>query len=157
VRLQCLGVCDSSGAVRPAGSASEVDDASLALLVAHKASGGQLAQLASLPGATPRATDDTASAFLLKVAQGLAPGALLVDCTASEATLPALLHATSEAAGLKVVLANKKPLAASGAAFAAFRKVRRTRDRRPFQRPGSFPFHPSSRGVAQLCIGLSNL
>lgn len=130
MRLQCVGVCDSSGAVQPAAGASEVDDASLAALVAHKASGEPLARL---PGATPRSQggDGDASAFLLGVAQRLAKGALVVDCTASDATLPALLHAASEPAGLKVVLANKKPVAGSGAAFAAFRQVCVSRARAP--------------------------
>lgn len=122
MRLQCVGVCDSSGAVWPLKDASEVDDARLALLREHKAQGGPLAKLPE-QGGTPRSSETDASAFLLDVTKGLGKGTLVVDCTASEATLPALLHAASPDAGLKVVLANKKPVAATRAAFATFRQV----------------------------------
>jgi len=108
--------------VWPLSEASEVDDASLATLLEHKAHGAPLAKLPQARGA-PRSNEVSPSDFLLGVTKKLSKGTLVVDCTASEATLPALLHAASPDAGLKVVLANKKPVAATRAAFATFRQV----------------------------------
>lgn len=96
LQLQFLALCDSDGAViEPNG----LTDSQLTELMKLKADGGKFAQHA-LGGAQndPAAIVDLAGR----------DGTLVVDCTASATTVPALLLALDR--GYRVVLANKKPL-----------------------------------------------
>ncbi|MCB0098805.1 MAG: hypothetical protein KDE50_04455 [Caldilineaceae bacterium] len=95
--LRVVAVCDSNGAV--IADSGELDNAVLGSILAHKESGGRLRTHAQggpqgdLVGIVDIAGRD---------------GAVVVDCTASDATVPALLFALDR--GYKVVLANKVPL-----------------------------------------------
>lgn len=113
LRLSAVALCDSSGAVR-AAAGSEMSDDDLARIVELKAAGGALA---SAEACEPRPADVTPSEFLERIALShpAASGAIVVDCTASDATLQALLAAARS--GMRVVTANKKPMTASIAAF----------------------------------------
>jgi homoserine dehydrogenase len=86
---------------------SELSDDALAALVAHKAKGGKLAMLRN---AAVRSQDQPADAFLRSLVEKYtaAPRTIVVDCSASDATVPALLLAARE---LHVVSANKRPFA----------------------------------------------
>jgi homoserine dehydrogenase len=95
--LPVLAVCDRDGAVLDPSLG--LDDSLLAELVAQKAAGGRLADH-PLGGAQ----SDLSS--IVDIA-GRA-GAVVVDCTATAATVPALLFALDRR--YKVVLANKRPL-----------------------------------------------
>ncbi len=95
--LQVLAVCDRNSAVIELDGG--IADHHLQDLLALKAAGGSLADHAL--GASQQ---DLAG--IVDIA-GRA-GAIVVDCTASDATVPALLFALEQ--GYKVVLANKKPL-----------------------------------------------
>ena len=110
IRLSALAVCDSSAAVLAAAD-SELSDKTLTALVAHKAAGGKLA---TLRGASVQSSrDQPAESFLLSLVEKYAaaePEAIIIDCSASSATLPALLLAARR---LRVVSANKKPFADS--------------------------------------------
>jgi homoserine dehydrogenase len=97
LRLALLAVCDSDGAVMEPSAG--LDDELLCEILAHKSEGKRLAEH-SLGG--PQA--DLSS--IVDIA-GRA-GAVVVDCTASTATVPALLFALDRR--YKIVLANKKPL-----------------------------------------------
>ena len=96
LRLQFHALCDSDGAVvEDAG----LSDAQLQELLAYKAQGGKFTNHA-LGGQQhdPAAIVDIAGR----------PEAVVVDCTASVDTVPALLLALAN--GYRVVMANKKPL-----------------------------------------------
>lgn len=115
LRLSALAVCDSSGVVRPAEGGAEVSDEALSALIAHKERGGKLATASgSGVACEARPADVSASEFLREVVLGTGPaaGAIVVDCTATDATLPALLSATATT-DMRAVLANKKPVTAS--------------------------------------------
>jgi len=108
LRFSALAICDSSAAVSGADTAAGLSDAEISSLIAHKAAGGKLASQA---GATVRPDEQQASAFLEAVVEKYAkeaPDAIVVDCTATDATVPALLRA---AASMRAVSANKKPFA----------------------------------------------
>ena len=97
LHLPFLALCDSDGAV--VALERGLDDANLLDLVAHKAAGERLADHAlGGPQADLRAIIDIAGW----------PGAVVVDCTATAQTIPALLYALDKK--YRVVLANKKPL-----------------------------------------------
>lgn len=97
LELPVLAVSDRDGAVVALGHG--LDDANLLDLLAHKASGGRLAEhMLGGPQNDLLAVIDIAGR----------PGAVVVDCTATDATAPALLFALDRKH--KVVLANKKPL-----------------------------------------------
>ncbi len=109
IRLEALAVCDSSAAM---SSASGLSNEDINLLIAHKAAGNKLSALRGSEAATitPRASEQSAADFLSGVAAECgagAPGCIVVDCTATDASVPALL------AGERVVSANKKPFADS--------------------------------------------
>ena len=114
IRFSAIAVCDRSAAL--ASTACELSDAALAALIAHKANG---APLATLHGASLRVlTLDAApaDAFLQSLVDKTAaeaPEAIIVDCSASAATIPALVLAARR---LRVVSANKKPFADSSIA-----------------------------------------
>lgn len=96
LNLQLLAVCDSDGAViEPDG----LDDDLLTELVTAKAGGQRLAN-------HPLGGTQSDLVGIVDIA-GRA-GAVVVDCTASETTINALLYALDER--YKIVLANKKPL-----------------------------------------------
>ena len=97
LHLPFLALCDSDGAV--VAFERNLDDANLLDVVEHKATGGRLADH-PLGGrqADLRAIIDIAGR----------PGAVVVDCTATAQTIPALLYALDKK--YKVALANKKPL-----------------------------------------------
>lgn len=97
LRINVLAVCDSSGAAIELGG---IDDANLMDLMELKEAGGALADHVLGCGKQADLMDS------LRVAGRL--GAVVVDVTATEATVPALLFARDQ--GYKIVLANKKPL-----------------------------------------------
>ena len=95
--LKVLAVCDRDGAlIEPSRG---LDDDLLNEAIAAKAAGQQLAQH-SMGGAQ----GDLAG--IVDIAGQ--PGTVVVDCTATDATVPALLSALDKR--YKLVLANKKPL-----------------------------------------------
>jgi len=107
LRFSALAVCDSSAEV---SAGVGLTDEELTALIAHKAAGGKLSAQA---GALARTEEQTASAFLEAVVEKYAathPDAIVVDCTATDATVPALLRGAST---LRAVSANKKPFAGS--------------------------------------------
>ena len=111
IRFSALAVCDSSAAVLAANANSELSDETLTALTAHKATG---ASLATLRGPSLRNRDgmpaDEFLRILVEEYAADAPDAVVVDCSASAATIPALLLAARR---LRVVSANKKPFADS--------------------------------------------
>ena len=115
LRFAALAVCDSSAAVSGADLQTGLADAEISALIAHKAAGGKLSSQAS---ALVRPAEQNASTFLESVVTkfgGLVgPDAIVVDCTATDATVPALLTA---AASYRAVSANKKPFASEMATF----------------------------------------
>jgi homoserine dehydrogenase len=97
LRLELLAVCDSNGAlVEPSGG---LDDDLLHEIIAAKAAGQRLAQ-------HPAGGIQNDLAGIVDIA-GRA-GTVVVDCTATDATVSALLFAREQ--HYKIVLANKKPL-----------------------------------------------
>ncbi|HHY54992.1 MAG TPA: homoserine dehydrogenase [Chloroflexi bacterium] len=97
LELPILAVCDRDGAVVTLRDA--LDDATLLDVVDFKANKGRLSDHSQGgPQHDLAAVIDIAGQ----------PGAIVVDCTATEATAPALLDALAR--GYRVVLANKKPL-----------------------------------------------
>ncbi len=94
--LSIVALCDSNGAVL---EAQGLTDEQLHALFAYKAGGGKLAQH-ELGG------KQNNTAAIVDIA-GFA-GAIVIDCTASDSTVPALLVALDR--GYRVVMANKKPL-----------------------------------------------
>ena len=104
LHLRILALADSSGAVtEPYGG---LDDETLHGILAHKQAGKPLHSHAlGAPLSDPLDLVDIS---------GMA-GTILVDCSATDRTLPALLYALDRR--YKVVLANKKPLTASQEAY----------------------------------------
>jgi homoserine dehydrogenase len=99
LRLDVVGLADSRGAVVDAGG---IDDARLARLIEQKQAG------------MPLAEDPSPISHLQSL---LSPGWIVVDTTATDATVPLLLAARRIGCGL--VLANKLPLAGDQAWFDA--------------------------------------
>ncbi len=100
--LDVLALADSSALLAPTRGAGCLDAETLRAALAAKEQG---AKLAAIDGAQPVTKPEDALRLL---ADRLSPRTVVVDCTATEATVPALLAALD--AGCKVVLANKKPL-----------------------------------------------
>jgi homoserine dehydrogenase len=99
--LSVLAVADSrSAAISLDGG---FDDVVLAELSALKAAGKSLSEH---PMGGPQ--QDLVGVVDVAGPSGRTPSAVVVDCTASEATVPALLFSLEQ--GYKIVLANKKPL-----------------------------------------------
>ncbi|MBK8045948.1 MAG: hypothetical protein IPK16_01700 [Anaerolineales bacterium] len=96
--LRLLAVTDRDGAV-VSFDGRGISDAQLLDLIAYKEGRGRLADL-------PAGGRQDDLAAVIDVAGQ--PGAVVVDCTATEETAPALLYALHKK--YKVVLANKKPL-----------------------------------------------
>ena len=97
LRLELVAVCDSDGAVvEPSGG---LEDELIQEIIAAKSAGQRLAQ-------HPAGGIQNDLAGIVDIA-GRA-GTVVVDCTATEATVPALLFARDQ--HYKIVLANKKPL-----------------------------------------------
>lgn len=97
LEIQVLAVCDSDGAVLEPSSG--LDDELICEIIAHKQEGKRLAgHRMGGPQADLTSIVDIAGRA----------GAVVVDCTASTATVPALLFALDRR--YKIVLANKKPL-----------------------------------------------
>jgi homoserine dehydrogenase len=97
LRLEIVAVCDSDGAVvEPNGG---IEDELLQEIIAAKSAGQRLAQL-------PAGGIQNDLAGIVDIAGW--SGTTVVDCTATEATVPALLFARDQ--HYKIVLANKKPL-----------------------------------------------
>ena len=120
IRFSALAVCDSSAAVSGADAAGGLSDAEIAALIAHKASGGKLA---SQSGAVVRPAEQDASVFLESLVDKYskeAPDTIVVDCSATDATVPALLKAATTA-NMRAASANKKPFADSS--FRNFREL----------------------------------
>lgn len=104
LRLAVECVSDSSGWATIVEG--EGGDAWLRKLIEHKVEGGKLSELQGSRTLVPPAE-------LLR--EWMRPGVVVVDCTASRETGPALTRVL--AAGAKVVLANKKPLTAEQVLF----------------------------------------
>lgn len=96
LRLQFHAVCDSDGAVIDDAG---LTDAQLAELITYKEKGGKFAN-------HPLGGHQQDPAAIVDIA-GRAD-TVVVDCTASAATVPALLLALER--GYRIVMANKKPL-----------------------------------------------
>ena len=110
VRFSAIAVCDSSASVGAAGGVGLSDEAIVALL-SHKAAGNKLSAFA---GATVKGDNQPAADFLKSVATQCAtasPGCILVDCTGTDATVPALLMCAGGEGvpDVRAVLSNKKP------------------------------------------------
>lgn len=101
LRINVLALCDSSGAAMEMGQG--IDDVNLEDLLELKENGGALSEHA-LGGASRGSLDET-------LALAGRVGTIVVDCTATDATVSALLSARE--LGYKIVLANKKPLTGS--------------------------------------------
>ncbi|MBX3015750.1 MAG: hypothetical protein KF832_29795 [Caldilineaceae bacterium] len=101
--LQIYALCDSDGAIiEPNG----LSDPQLRELLAFKETGGKFAHHPlGGPQANPAAIVDIAGRA----------DAIVVDCTASAATVPALTLALAR--GYRIVLANKKPLTVEQAVY----------------------------------------
>jgi homoserine dehydrogenase len=95
--LCVLAVCDSDGAV--VEPSAGLDDDQLREIIAHKEAGQRLAH-------HPLGGDQGDLSSIVDIAGR--SGAVVVDCTASDATVDALLFALGRR--YKVVLANKRPL-----------------------------------------------
>ena len=104
VKLTACLVADSSGALVAKGG---LDDAALRGAVAAKAKGEKVS---SLEGAI-------AAADVADAVAGLGPGTVVVDCSATDATVPLLISAVT--GGQKVVSANKKPFSGPQADYDA--------------------------------------
>ena len=113
LRFCAKAVCDSSAVAK--GTDGELSDQAIAAILEHKAGGGKLADLV-LSGVTITAkpADASTSDFLTALQND---GGMLVDCTATEDTIPALL--ATAAGGGRVVSANKKPFSSDYSAFKA--------------------------------------
>lgn len=97
LRLELAAVCDSDGAiVEPNGG---IDDELIREIIAAKEAGQRLAN-------HPAGGIQNDLAGIVDIAGQ--SGTVVVDCTATEATVPALLFARDQQ--YKIVLANKKPL-----------------------------------------------
>ena len=110
IEFSAVAVCDSGAAVK--ASPEGLSDDAIAALIAHKASGKPLSQ--STGQVAVRADGEQASDFLAGVAGKAAeqaPGCIVVDCTATDATVPALLLAAGASPDVRAVSANKKPFA----------------------------------------------
>ncbi len=98
IRYRFVGLADSAGAVL--APETGLDDDELRAVLALKADGRPLTEH---PLGVPHSGD------LCPVLEGIhVAGTVVVDCTASRRTIPALLEA--HARGYAIVLANKKPL-----------------------------------------------
>ena len=100
LELAVLAAADSAGLL--IARDGQLGDDELRAALAHKEARGTLA---ALPGGVAE-RDPLRGLDLL--GSRVAPGTVVVDCTATEQTAPALLAALER--GAKVVLANKKPL-----------------------------------------------
>lgn len=97
LRIRILALCDSRGALLE--PIEEFDDAQLEEILARKTDGQSLSEH-PLGG-----TQDDLAAIVDIVGR---PDTVVVDCTASEASIPALIFALER--GYRIALANKKPL-----------------------------------------------
>lgn len=100
LEIAVVGLADSGGILTERGA--PLSDAAIDEALSAKEAKRSVTTLAGA-----RATPDPMGALAL-VEESLAPGAIVVDCTASTKTVPALLRALE--CGASVVLANKKPL-----------------------------------------------
>lgn len=104
LRINVVAVADSSGAV--IAPDTELEDETLRELVALKGSKGKLLEhKLAKAGSDPLAILQSLRSHPT-LSGGLAP--VIVDCTATDGTVPALLSALEQQ--YKIVLANKKPL-----------------------------------------------
>ena len=110
LRIAWLALSDSSGAVAPPGSGFNGE--LLGEILQLKEDGGALASHS-------RGRAYTSPAALVEDAGR--PGAVVVDCTASDETLDALFLALER--GYQVVLANKKPLTAAQEVYDRLNRV----------------------------------
>ncbi len=117
LRLAAVAVADSSAAVACADMAtSELSDAQITSLIEHKAKGQRLDSLkldSSSALCDPKRPGEAAADFLERCARecsSKAPETILVDCTATDATIPALLLAARLGSTLRATMANKKPV-----------------------------------------------
>jgi homoserine dehydrogenase len=99
--LEVMAVCDHNSAAIELGHG--INDANLEDLVELKSAGGSLAEHA-LGGAHYADLEELVSVTGR-------PGAIVVDLTATDRTIPVLLHTIEQEYG--IVLANKKPLTAA--------------------------------------------
>ena len=106
-----IAVCDSSAAVSGSGSGVGLTDEEISTLVAYKAGGGKLAAHAG--SVVAKADGQSSTAFLESIVDKFGAAdkdTIVVDCTASDSTVPALISASKT---LRAVSANKKPFASS--------------------------------------------
>jgi homoserine dehydrogenase len=107
LRFELAGVTDSSGAV-----IGQMSDDAVRSLLAHKEGGGRLCDLAPASGAEVDRATNAPAEFIQSVVRRCGEKhdgrCIVVDCTASGDTLPALLEAAATD-GMQVASANKKP------------------------------------------------
>ena len=120
IRFDAIAVADSQEAIgSAAGTGTGLTDAEISALIKQKASGQKLSGIAGV--STIASKGDAASKdFLLSVVDKAAtssgsPAPIVVDCTATDATVPSLLKAAEELGG--AVSANKKPFASEMGTF----------------------------------------
>jgi homoserine dehydrogenase len=94
LRLRILAVVDTSAGVADGGG---LEDATVREIIDWKRRSKPLGEFAGAVKSNPD-----------EILRLLAPGSILIDCTASEVTAPLLIRALEN--GCKIVLANKKPL-----------------------------------------------
>lgn len=116
LRINVMALCDSSGAAIELGRG--IDDVNLMDLLELKETGGALADHTLGSDGHGDLADAIRAAGRI--------GAVVVDVTASEATVPALLFAREQ--GYKIVLANKKPLTVSQEVYARLTRAGVTED-----------------------------
>ena len=118
LKLGLLAVCDRTGAVLDLGGG--IDDDTLQDLIDLKEAGGALGEHAL-------GSDDYDDISTIVTLAGR-PGAIVVDVTAADATIPALLVARER--GYKIALANKKPLTDTQEVYNRLTQAGVTGDRR---------------------------
>jgi len=116
IRFSAVAVTDSGGSV---GDPTGLSDEAIKAILTHKAAGSKLAAYA---GASAKGEAQSASDFLSTIATQCAtasPGCIVVDCTATDATVPALLLAGGGEGvpDVRAVTANKKPVSGPMADF----------------------------------------
>ena len=126
LRLMALAVSDSSAVLQTDDpTKNELTDEQLQTLVQHKASGKRIESLTQLDDSavkTKRNSNEDPASFLervVKECEDKLPGAIIVDCTATDATIPTLRLVSRPGSTLRATMANKKPVSESISIFEA--------------------------------------
>jgi homoserine dehydrogenase len=115
LRFQPVGITDSSAAL----VGSSITDETLHSMLAHKEGGGRLSDFQPTSGAIVPAGGESADflkSIVKRCAEEASEGCMVVDCTATATTVPALLLAANTP-NMQLVSANKKPFSSELAVF----------------------------------------